>query len=394
LDRRILFSFGIFSLLILISCAPVYLSRKAPEGEVLIRIALQRHQPSVSIYGSYSISIADKSHQASIGPGERWQITESGGRLIARTGQGTAIEGIDGRLRLWSKEEYFINDKRVKGAVEIRSEGGGGLLIITEMPLEEYLPGVLATEIGGLADKTPEAAKAQAVISRSYAFAKIGTSPRSYFDIEAGTSHQCFDFDNLISSAVKKAVKDTKGQVLTHQGKVISPNFHSTCGGRTARPSEIWNANDGDFPYLESISDKWCGISPKYIWSDTITADDITNKAFLGRAGSIRDIRIINRGVSGRILSLQISTDSGDTILTKAAVRTGMREKPLLSTLFDIDTERNAEGNLSRIILKGKGYGHGVGLCQWGAIGMARAGKGYKSILRHYYKDILIEKIY
>jgi len=377
-----------------LSCSPVYLSRKPPEGEVLIRIALQRRQPKAVVYGSYNISVWDKSHKSTILPGESWSILPAGSGLTAETNRGTAIEGIEGRIRLWSADEYFINQKRVKGAVEIRREKDQGLLIIAEMPLEEYLPGVLASEIGGLADKTPEAAMAQAIISRSYAFARIGAKPESYYDIEAGTSHQCFDLDNIASLTIKRAVRDTKGKGLAFRGRAISPNFHSTCGGRTARPSEVWNARDEDFPYLESVEDRWCSISPRYTWSDTILAEELAGRIFPGRQTVIKDVKVLQSGKSGRSVSLLVSTSAGDTVLTKAAVRNGMRDKPLLSTWFDLENIRNFEGNIEKIIVSGKGFGHGVGLCQWGAIGMARAGKSYKSILKHYYKGVEIDNIY
>ncbi|HAD81448.1 MAG: hypothetical protein A2509_00265 [Candidatus Edwardsbacteria bacterium RIFOXYD12_FULL_50_11] len=376
------------------SCSPVYLSRKPPEGEVLIRIALQRRQSIAVVYGSYNISVWDQSHKGTILPGESWSLLPAGPGLTAGTNRGTAIEGIAGRIRLWSADEYFINHKRVKGAIEIRRDNDQGLLIIAEMPLEEYLPGVLASEIGGLADKTPQAAMAQAVISRSYALARIGANPQSYYDIEAGTSHQCFDLDNMASLAIKRAVRDTKGKALTFRGKVISPNFHSTCGGRTARPSEVWNAKDEDFPYLEPVEDKWCGISPRYAWRDTILAEELAGRLFPGKREVVKDVKVLKVGRSGRIISLLVSTSAGDTVLTKAAVRNGLRDKPLLSAWFEIENLRDAQGNIERIILTGRGFGHGVGLCQWGAIGMARAGKSYKSILKHYYKGVEIERVY
>lgn len=377
-----------------LGCAPIYLSREQPEGELLIRIALQRHQPKAVIYGSYSISASDKAHNSTILPGESWSVLLSGSGMKAETSRGTSIKGIEEGMRLWSADEYFINEHRVKGAIEIRPEKEEGLIIIAEMPLEEYLPGVLASEMGGLADKASEAAKAQAIISRSYAFSKIGTHFERFYDIEAGTAHQCFDLDNMISSAIKRAVNDTKGKVLTYQGRVISPNFHSTCGGRTAFPSEAWDTDDRNFTYLQSVNDRWCNISPRYAWSDTITADSILANLYPGKNPALKDVGILKKGRSGRNILLLISTNQGDTVLTKSAIRNGMKNKMLLSTWFDITTQKDEAGNISKVVLSGKGYGHGVGLCQWGAIGMARAGKGYKSILHHYYKGVKIEGIY
>ena len=225
-------------------CAPVYLSRQPGGQEPLIRIALQRNQPRAVIYGSYRITAEGGS--GGIEPGQSWTAARTGDRLEVEIGVGQSFSPGGARLRLRSDGEFFVNDKMVRGTIEILPDAGPGLLVVAEMPLEDYLPGVLAAEIGGLADKALEAAKAQAVVSRSYAFARIGANLRSYFDIEAGTSHQCFDLDNLVSPAIRRAVADTRGQVLTYGGKVISPNFHSTCGGRTARPSEVGTARDDD----------------------------------------------------------------------------------------------------------------------------------------------------
>lgn len=373
-------------------CAPVYLSRQPMGSEPLIRVALQRSQPRAVIYGSYRVTAEGEGPLSAIAPGEIWTITRSGGQLNVEAGGGAPLALGGARLRLQSDGEFFVNEKMIRGTIEIMPEAGPGLLVVAEMPLEDYLPGVLAAEIGGLADRAPEAAKAQAVVSRSYAFTKLGSN--GPFHIEAGVSHQCFDLDRTASLVVRQAVRDTRGMVLFYRDKAVSPNFHSTCGGRTARPSETWNAKDEDFPYLGSVEDKWCGISPRYSWSDTVVAEKLADRLFPGKQEAIKDVKVLKVGTSGRVISLLVSAGAGDTVLTKAAVRNGLRDKPLLSAWFDMATERTASGGIQRIILSGKGYGHGVGLCQWGAVGMARAGKSYESILKHYYKGVEIERVY
>lgn len=371
-------------------CAPVYLGRQPGGQEPLIRIALQRNQPRAVVYGSYRITAEGES--GGIEPGQSWTAARFGDRLEVEIGGGQSFSPGGARLRLRSDGEFFVNDRMVRGTVEILPEAGPGLLVVAEMPLEDYLPGVLAVEIGGLADKSPEAARAQAVVSRSYAFTKLGSS--GPFHIEAGVSHQCFDLDRLASSVVRQAVRDTRGMVLFYRDQAISPNFHSTCGGRTASPSEVWNARDADFPYLESVKCEGCDISPKYVWSDTILAEEIAAKVFSGRAQSIKNVKVQAKGESGRNVSLLVSSDAGDTMLAKSSVRNGLRGKPLLSTWFEMEVQRDASGNLRRLVLSGRGYGHGVGMCQWGAIGMAQKGEDYRGILRNFYRRAEIKRLY
>ncbi|MDP2807344.1 MAG: hypothetical protein Q8O74_04305, partial [bacterium] len=134
---------------------------------------------------------------------------------------------------------------------------------------------------------------------------------------------------------------------------------------------------------------------PRFFWQDTVTSMEMLNKLFPNQPqAKIRKVEILQRSKSDRVQALRVSADCGDTVLYKDKIRFGLSASPVLSTRFDLKIHRDEEGFVSFIILEGSGYGHGVGLCQWGAIGMARAGKGYKNILKRFYSDISIEKIY
>ncbi len=374
-----------------LGCAPVYLSRPGGRGVVLVRVALRHNAPEVRLAGD-GARIADAGHGATLAPGESWTVTAAGGGLRAVTGRGTEIGAISGPLRAWAAGGVEVEGRRVAAAVELRPEAGGGVLVIAELPLEQYVAGVVAAELGMAKPDEIEAAKAQAVASRSYACATLGSRPGAGYDLEATVAHQAFDPGKPVGATAARAARETEGLVLTRGGSVFAANYHSTCGGRTALASEAWNADDRKFPHIASVRDGHCGVSPRFSWADTIAATDISLRLF-GANAEIRDVDVAQRGPSGRAVALRISSAAADTTLHKDKIRFGLASRPLPSTLFDLQCLRDESGNVGAVALKGFGYGHGVGMCQWGAIGMARAGKSYVRILKHYYRDVRIETL-
>lgn len=382
----------IFLAAALTGCAPMYLSQKRAPEVTLIRIALGRNLSQTMIRGIDTVYISDSGHNAAIAPGQSWKVLPSADGMTIHTSQGQAFGPVSGFARIYSKYPFYVNDLEFSDPAELRQESNTGLLLVMETELEEYLLGVVSAEMGNGRQEL-EALKAQAVASRSYALTKIGAAPEAGYDIEAGVQHQAFNGSREVPPLIQKAVEETWGQVLTCDGKVIAANFHSTCGGQTALPSEVWQALDERFPFLISAKDDYCKISPRYSWQDTITAREMLDKLFPSQPqAKIRNIGILERSNSDRVQALKVSADCGDTVLYKDKIRSGLSASPVLSARFDLKIHRDEEGFVSFVILEGSGYGHGVGLCQWGAIGMARAGKGYKNILKRFYSDISIEK--
>jgi stage II sporulation protein D len=269
----------------------------------------------------------------------------------------------------------------------------GGVLVVAELPLEEYLCGVVNAELGMVKPGEIEAAKAQAIAARSYAYAKLGSKPGAGYDLESSVTEQVFSPDKPMNPTVQKAVRETEGMVLECGGGVVAANYHSCCGGQTASASEVWNAQDKDFPFIKQVSDQYCKSSPRYSWHDTIAAQEIALR-LLNTGLAVDDIVITAKGPSHRVTALKISAQTCDTTLYQDKIRFGLADHALPSTKFDLACRRDYRGFVETVILRGFGYGHGVGMCQWGAIGMARAGKSFNRILRQYYRDIRIEKLY
>jgi len=192
--------------------------------------------------------------------------------------------------------------------------------------------------------------------------------------------------------------------VLKYNGRVVNAPYHSTCGGETAEPDEVWRS--GNEPYLRRVSDRipgasdryYCDISPRFGWTRSFSSDelDAVIRAYLsayaavpaGGAGHVRGATVESRTASGRAARLVITTERGNFALRGNDIRYVLRSpggEILNSTYFSVQTESRSDGALARLVVKGNGYGHGIGMCQWGAIGRARAGQSARGILATYY---------
>ncbi len=260
------------------------------------------------------------------------------------------------------------HDKPFSGKIEVW-KGSGGLYLVNEMPLEEYLKSVVKAETG--TDWAMEALKAQAVVSRTYALYQKEQNEHSNYDITSSTLNQVYEGD-IDDEKVSEAVKATAGEVLTYKGKLIQAFFHSTSVGETEDPVEVFGKS---LPYLKPVKVK-SDLSPYASWARRFSVQEI--EAALNMEG-IKDIRLKSRTVTGRVRELEIDTDKGVTVVKATDFRRMMGWRKLPSTAFDFEFK---DGYMD---MEGSGYGHGVGMCQWSALEMARSGKTYKEILSYFY---------
>jgi len=247
---------------------------------------------------------------------------------------------------------------------------------VITLALEEYLIGVVGAEMP--ASFNIEALKAQAVISRTYALRskEIGRKltdtidTQVYLDSDELKNKWGNDYDKYYSK-VKQAVDSTKGEVIYYNGSLIDAVFHSTSNGKTEDPKYVWGK---EIPYLKSVDSIWDKNSSSYLREDVKNLENVLN--ILGVQNSTFNIE--SRDESGRVLKVSIDDKS----------YTGVELRNLLglrSADFDIDIIDNT------IKFTTRGYGHGVGLSQYGANGMANDGYNYKDIIRHYYTDVSVK---
>jgi stage II sporulation protein D len=268
--------------------------------------------------------------------------------------------------------ELFINGHFYYGSLEVLKDNNG-LYVINNLPFEEYIEGVVAAEIGR--EWETEALKAQAVISRTYAVFYRSFNAGNSYHITSSTLHQLYKGKNE-DPLITDAVKETAGEILTYQNQPIKSFFHATCGGKTEFPEEVWKES---YPYLTSV-DCYDRNAPYDNWQKRFSLGKISDALGIG---AVKDISISSFTATGRVKTVAITGQdkSGDsTIEIKATeLRKLLGYKELPSTQFSLVKKGDD------IIFTGRGFGHGVGLSQWGALEMARQGKNYREILAHFY---------
>jgi stage II sporulation protein D len=270
--------------------------------------------------------------------------------------------------------ELLVMGTRYAGNIDVW-KGENGLYIINELPLEEYIRDVVAAEI--VPDWDMEALKAQAVVSRTYALYQKTMNGNSLYHLASSVLHQVYKGKNP-DMRIAYAVSATTDEVLTFDGKLIEAFYHSTCGGKTENPEEVFSKGH---PYLRSVESS-CDLSPYSVWERSIRLDEIAKAVAIA---GIQDISIKTYTSTNRVRQLSIKTDSGDTTMNATDFRKALGWSRLPSTNFTFTRIDNA------IIFQGSGYGHGVGLCQWGMLKMAREGKNYREILSFFYPGTAIQ---
>ncbi|MGI9141210.1 MAG: SpoIID/LytB domain-containing protein [Gemmatimonadaceae bacterium] len=393
-------------------------SPKTFQADPFIRIALVPSAQTVTVTatGAWRVYAAD-GRTLLYRPSARdgWRFDPVGGRVRGSSQSGFAMSARTGGVVLRPVEPgalMVINGKRYRGEL-IVSPAGAALLVVNRLGIEDYLRGVVPLEIGRRASSEIAAVKAQAVAARTYAHTRIRTSTERPFDLVGTVANQVYGGADAETPLTDRAVDETRGIILFYGGRPIDAPYHASCGGRTASASEIY-AGDVDRPYLTSVSDRipgsdshYCDIYSRAAWIRTIEAREVNasiEKYLRDHVAGVRGVpgRVIaineaGRTPSGRAAGIRIRTDRSTYTARGNSARFVIRPpngEILPSTYFSVESERAANGDLLRVIFRGRGNGHGVGMCQWGAIGRARSGQSWESILQTYYPGTKLETIY
>ena len=379
----------------------------------LVRVSLGT-MPAVAVGAAAPWTISDRDGRVAVrgAPNERIALAAAGTSVTVTDGAG-GTHVVSPPLTLTTGPDdatFTINGRRYRGALSVVL-ADSGLRIVNRLDVEAYLRGVVPRELGvrGAADRA--ALEAQAVAARSYAITRLGNTARA-FDVTATTSDQVYggaDAENPVADA---AVTATAGLVLMYDGRVVNAPYHSTCGGSTAAPDEVWQSRNE--PYLQPVSDQipgsdrfYCDIAPRFRWERSWPADSLTAivarylRAYAsvpaGPVGAVRSVSVDGRTPSGRVAALWIETDRGRYRVRANDIRYVLRSpggELLNSTYFSPEMISSPDGRLTRLTIRGQGYGHGIGMCQWGAIGRSRAGQDFRTILRTYYPGTTVARAY
>lgn len=270
----------------------------------------------------------------------------------------------------------YLGKRLYRGCLQILRTKEGYLRAINVVDLEDYLKGVLYHEIS---HRWPmEAIKAQAVVSRTFALYQAQEYKDSHYYLKADVSSQVYGGRYAERYRTNKAVEETKGKVLVYRGKLLPAFFHATCGGRTEDASRLWKV---DLPPLKGIACPFCKNSPHFFWRCDVRLSDIERKLRTAgyKVSYISSIEIKKRDRSGRALELVLRGKTDTAKISVKEFRRLLGPALIKSTDFTV----GIKGEIAHF--EGRGWGHGVGMCQWGAFAMAKKGKTAEEILRYYY---------
>ena len=414
----------------------------------LIKVGLWDNQQSVLISADSDFVLVGKNNEqaARFAAKEKVAVAMKAGQL---TINGQQVKSPELRVQPVGKKDDFvieINKRRYRGEITLQlSTRQSGVTVINTIGIEQYLYGIVGREISP--DWPLEAIKAQAVAARSYALHNLKKHRNDGYDVCATTDCQVYSGIDSEAERSTKAVNDTRGLVLRFDGQVIPAFFHSSSGGFTENSENVWGTA---LPYIRGVTD-YDQQSPHFRWSKEITPQELDT--LLAKAGyvigSVQAVTISelgkppisspDRGISGRVKSIGFTGAKGSVLLT------GNRLRSLLglnSTLFDVKIitpapaaidvpitdafgdrgkkkieinfkpmeqtgllmdqsriHRITGRNQEKIVFSGYGWGHGLGLSQWGAKAMAdKAPAGdpayFRQILKHYYQGVDIVKLY
>jgi len=395
----------------------------APSSEPELRIGLGVGLPRVTLGstdGGELIVTAEAGGEpiGSVPGGTTWTVVpdSAGLRVVRPDGSRSAVHRRITGVNVTEGRFASANGRRYRGRLQVVRDRAG-LTLVNRVALESYLAGVVGVEMGPRRPNEVQALLAQAVVSRTVGLRNRGRWESLGFDLWGDVRDQAYGGVGAEHPTVRDAVRRTAGQVIRYQGEVIDAFFHSTCGFSTAGLAEAFATSQGR-PYLRPVSDAsggdtyYCDIAPHFRWREewdraalrAVLARTLPAFADVGSDGGsddtlprITDLRVTRTTRSGRVGELRIDLEGGREVRVAASdVRRVLRPDTgrwLGSSAFQLQVARR-DGEVSEVVASGAGWGHGVGMCQWGAVGRARAGQDYRRILETYFPGTRVERAY
>ena len=391
---------------------------KGSSGEPVIRVLLGHRSQSFTITSEMPMVVLDgaghqvqaiKEHQSATISGDGGSVRVNGQSM----GTTISIQNAQGRYG----SELQTLGKTYRGAITVHANGSGTMSVVNVLGLEQYVQGVVPEEV--VPSWPAPALEAQAVAARTYALHSMKHSQNSVYDIGTTTADQVYGGKSSEFASTNTAVKRTHGMVLTYQGQPINALFHSDGGGYTEDSVNLWG---NDLPYLKGVVD-YSNHEGTTVWNVITSRQSIEQKLAaasksVGYLQTIelsplteRPMKVQDRGVSGRVKTMKFIGEKGAVSLTGEQVQSLFGLK---STLFDFYVGQTPPSRVQgssvkvnhafskanqTVTIHGYGWGHGLGLSQWGAAEMASRKEAsqpdyYKVILQHYYQGTALTKLY
>jgi stage II sporulation protein D len=388
-------------------------SEKAPSFSIAsryLRVALRQNvkKANFSSSGQIDVACAETRHDCARG-GIRVEIAGNQNRVVCET-QRDGIWECALPCTLLAKNEYTIIDfdgTSFRGSMILLAERPGSFTVVNYTLVEDYLRGVVPLEIGHCKPEEAEAVKAQAIAARTYTYKKVLEKHDQGFDLFPTISDQVYGGVSAENPLCNEAILATVDKVMLSRDSLIYAYYHSTCGGKTANIEDVWE-NKQTVSYLRSIDDvdeqgaAYCGFSASFSWDEAWPSSVLSTiinrysrEVFPQNPvhGSLKSLAVDSRFTCGRARALTVTTSSGTFRYGGDKIRFILRRNKSGHPILRSALITAATVSSGSITLKGRGYGHGVGMCQFGAIGRARAGQSCEHILKAYYTGVEIGNV-
>ncbi|MFA4981815.1 MAG: SpoIID/LytB domain-containing protein [Candidatus Omnitrophota bacterium] len=353
-------------------------------ADVIVRVLIIDNKDSISLSlkGKYTMYAINSDKAVLEGPYLAAQVSCAKDGLSVGSRE---IRAPGVKVKASKNSSIYVDGRIFRGEIDILRKDNDKLMVINHVGLDEYLYGVLYHEVS---HRWPmEALKAQAIAARTFALYQARQNKLQPFDLRSDIYSQVYGGRTSEKWSTTMAVNATKGKVLAYKSNLIPAYFHATCAGYTEDASNLWKI---DMPPLKGVRCDFCKHSPHYKWGKEIRLsalqDKLKEKGY--KIGKVASVSALSKNKSGRVDKLEIRDDAGiSVVLTGKDFRQMMGPNMVRSTKFDAGVKGND------LVLKGLGWGHGVGMCQWGAFGMAKKKKKADEILKYYYPGAEITTI-
>ncbi|MBD3286553.1 SpoIID/LytB domain-containing protein [candidate division WOR-3 bacterium] len=360
-------------------------------AEPVIKVLVAENASTVNVSANGSHTLSMKAGSTPVVGSGSWQVSGVASGLSVTLNGTEHLTSASLPLKFAPDERttLTVNGTSYRGWLAVTPGSASGFNVINMLPLEQYLYGVVPREIPCSAEIL-SAVEAQAICARSYAIARFGGHRKQGFDVYSDTRDQAYGGIAVESRWGTEGVNRTRGIVAFSGDELLDARYSSTCGGRTANSEDVWSSA---LPYLRSRRDKplfgkiYCHESPYVDWTKEVPKQEfysVLARSIPSGARISSWSLDINRK-SKRVVKMIIKSDQGTHEIKGSVLRSAFG---LRSTWFKIKEKQDV------MVFEGHGWGHGVGMCQYGAMGMAKLGKSAKQILRHYYKGVWTARLY
>ncbi|MFH0763534.1 MAG: SpoIID/LytB domain-containing protein [Candidatus Omnitrophota bacterium] len=346
------------------------------ECEITLRVLIldDRDSVNLALKGKYKIYPINSDAVVMEGPCLAANVTAANAGI--RIGKSQLVLPAV-KVKVARDSNIYVDSRRFRGDIDIIRKDNGKLMVVNYIGLEDYLYGVLYHEVS---HRWPaEVLKAQAIAARTFALYQARQNRLQPYDLRSDIYSQVYGGRTSEKWSTTRAVNLTKGGVLAYNGNIIPAYYHAACAGHTEDASNLWNI---DAPYLKGVQCGWCKDSKHYRWRKEISLRELADKLKSGgyKIGKIASVAVLSKNRSDRVDKIEIKDDAGiSVVLTGKDFRQLIGPNEVRSTKFDASVKLNS------LVLEGMGWGHGAGMCQWGAYGQARKGKKAEEILKFYY---------